>query len=235
MNLREVTIGRSKDCDIFLDPQCQYASSHHATIYYDGNQLMFRDTSTNGTLINNINVHRRAVPIHHGDTIMLAGQYPLTWPQIDSFFPPAGMQRRSGTAINAAVADRASEPAWQPAAPSVPSDLDKWSWGAFQLNWIWGLFNGCWWMILIFFGIVLLYLGFFILGFIAHISVMLLFGFKGRRWAWENRSWSSVESFVSTQHTWDIVGLVFFIIWLLSIILGVIGLLTVGISLFSYL
>ncbi len=87
MTIREVTVGRSKDCDIYLDAVCQYASHHHGTLYYDGNQLMFRDTSANGTLVNNINVHHRAVPVHHGDVIMLAGRYPLTWKQIEAFFP----------------------------------------------------------------------------------------------------------------------------------------------------
>ncbi len=54
MTLREVTIGRDKNSDIYLDDRCAYASNNHATIYYDGNQLMFRDNSSNGTMINNI-------------------------------------------------------------------------------------------------------------------------------------------------------------------------------------
>ena len=40
MNLREITIGRSANCDIYLDQNCQYASNLHGTIYYDGFQLM---------------------------------------------------------------------------------------------------------------------------------------------------------------------------------------------------
>jgi pSer/pThr/pTyr-binding forkhead associated (FHA) protein len=72
MIMREVTIGRSKDCDIYLDERCIYASSHHATIYYDGNQLMYRDNSSNGTLINNVSVKHRAVPIRHGGSIIAA-------------------------------------------------------------------------------------------------------------------------------------------------------------------
>ena len=79
MILREVTIGRSKDCDIYLDPRCEFASSYHATIYMDGTQLMYKDCSRNGTLINNVSVHNRAVPIKYGDVIMLAGRYQLSW------------------------------------------------------------------------------------------------------------------------------------------------------------
>ena len=71
MILREVTIGRSKDCDIYLDPRCEFASSYHAAIYMDGTQLMYKDCSRNGTLINNVSVHNRAVPIKYGDVIML--------------------------------------------------------------------------------------------------------------------------------------------------------------------
>lgn len=32
MNLREITIGRSANCDIYLDQNCQYASNLHGTI-----------------------------------------------------------------------------------------------------------------------------------------------------------------------------------------------------------
>ena len=57
-------------------------------IYYDGRQLMYRDISTNGTMINNQRIHKRAVPIRRGDIIMLAGKYQLNWNQIDYYFPP---------------------------------------------------------------------------------------------------------------------------------------------------
>ena len=69
MNLREVTIGRSPNCDILLDPRCQYASSMHATIYCEGEQLMYRDMSTNGTIINGRRIHKKTVPIRRGDVL----------------------------------------------------------------------------------------------------------------------------------------------------------------------
>ena len=87
MNLREVTIGRSPNCDIYLNPGYSYASNMHGMIYYEGNQLMFKDTSSNGTMINNISVRGRAVPIRRRDSIMIAGRYPINWNQIDPFFP----------------------------------------------------------------------------------------------------------------------------------------------------
>lgn len=232
MNLREVTIGRSNDCDIFLDPRCRYASSHHATLYYDGNQLMYRDTSTNGTMVNNISVHHRAVPIHPGDVIMLAGQYPLTWNQILEFFPYQAQQ----------PGPRPPQPQPQP-HPQQPvydeePDLSKWCWGAFSLSWLWGFFNGCWWMFLVNLGIGILYAlglvvpGLSIVAGIIALVVAIYFGSKGTEWAWNNRQWNSVADFQQTQKGWNIAGGIVFIINILVVIGSI---LTVGVALASLL
>ena len=202
MILREVTVGRSKDCDIYLDPRCNYASNHHGTIYYDGNRLMFRDTSTNGTMINNVSVKNRAVPIQHGDVIMLAGRYLLNWNQIDGFFPNIPQPQvykevvQEGTQFGGVTQER------------VPKF--KWNWGAFGLFPIWGFFNGCWWGIL-----VSMFLGWL------YPIPNLIFGMYGSRWAWENKKWSSVDEFEQAQSTWTIAGVIFtslgLIIWLFYI------------------
>lgn len=225
MNLREVTIGRSKDCDIYLDPGCKYASSMHGTIYYDGSQLMYRDNSTNGTLINNISVRKRAVPIHRGDTIMIAGKYPINWNQIDSFFPYKPEQRPIGTIVDVGTSMS------KQVETTKPLHLSRWSWGAFVLSWIWGIFNGCWWMLLI-------KLGTFLLGALAafipfapilvtlmDFCISIFFGVKGTEWAWNNRSWNSIADFNQTQDTWNKVGLILFI-------LGIV--LTVFLFIFSF-
>lgn len=201
MNLREVTIGRSRDCDIFLDPRCQYASGHHGVIYSDGNQLMFRDTSSNGTMINNISVRHRAVPIKRGDIIMLAGKYQLNWNQIDSFFPYA--QQRPvdmGTIIERSPSVLSLE--------NSTDVLNKWSWGAFGLYPLWGLFNGCWWSILVS----------FFFGFLYPIP-NVIFGIYGNRWAWHNRTWRDMADFTSTQSKWTVWGIVFACLGLLSFLL----------------
>ncbi len=221
MNLREVTIGRSKDCDIYLDERCQYASHHHGTLYYDGNQLMFRDTSTNGTLVNNINVHKRAVPVHRGDIIMIAGKYPITWSQIDAFFPYSPMQQ-------SVIPDTPSAPSSSQSPTNNTPNLSAWSWGAFALSWIWGFFNGCWWMFLVNLGLWILSAftawvpGLWILLSIVSLSVSIYFGCNGTKWAWENRVWSSTESFLSTQKTWNTVGLILFILGIVSCVLTVV-------------
>ena len=197
MILREVTIGRSKDCDIYLDERCIYASSHHATIYFDGNQLMFRDCSSNGTMINNVSVKHRAVPIHRGDAIMLAGKYQISWNQIDVFFPQTYQPARP--------MQQPQNPMYQEPQAPMP-DLSKWNWGAFALYPIWGFFNGCWW-------------AFLIAMFLWWIPLIpnIIFGVYGTRWAWENRTWSSAADFESTQHSWGIAGIVIVVINLISL------------------
>lgn len=198
MILREVTVGRSRDCDIYLDERCIYASSHHATIYYDGNQLMYRDCSSNGTMINNVSVKHRAVPIRRGDTIMVAGKYQIGWNQIEVYFPSNQRQMPP------------QQPVYQERVAVGPDtselNLSKWNWGAFSLYPIWGLFNGCWWGLLI--GI---FLGCF------WPIPNIIFGVCGTRWAWENKTWRSAEDFMGTQHSWDIAGIIIFVIQMLSV------------------
>ena len=195
MNLREVTIGRARDCDIFLDSRCRYASSHHAIIYNDGGQLMYRDTSTNGTMINNINIKKRAVPIHYGDVIMLAGRYPLNWMQIVSYFPEAETSApQQATPI---VTPNPPRPA-RTAAQVDSSRLNKWNWGAFGLYPIWGFFNGCWWAIFVaLFGAP-----------IVGVIINIIFGICGTRWAWNNKKWNSFEEFEKAQESWNTAGII---------------------------
>lgn len=84
MGKRELSIGRSKSCDICLSQSCDYASNYHSTIYCEGNRLLYKDTSTNGTFINNKFVHKMTVQIERGDYILIAGKYHVSWSQIDS-------------------------------------------------------------------------------------------------------------------------------------------------------
>ena len=84
-NNKEITIGRSNSCDIRFSQNDDYASNFHGRIFMNGNQLMYRDTSSNGTVINGKMVHHIAIPINRGDRIMIAGKYPITWSQIDGF------------------------------------------------------------------------------------------------------------------------------------------------------
>lgn len=92
--------------------------------------------------------------------------------------------------------------AQMPAGPKpIPPEIDRWNWGAFLLNWIWGIGNNT---------------------FIALLTLIPLVGFvmpfvlgaKGSRWAWRNGRWDSVEHFRRVQRRWAIWGAV---IWIVAI------------------
>ena len=80
----------------------------------------------------------------------------------------------------------------------IPRELDRWNWGAFFLNWIWGIGNSTWIALLTFVPVV---------GFV----MMFVLGARGSRWAWRNRAWRDAEHFRKTQRAWAIAGLA---VWL---------------------
>lgn len=90
-----------------------------------------------------------------------------------------------------------SQPYNQPA--EIPPELDRWNWGAFLLNWIWGIGNST------FIALLALIPG---VGFV----VMIVLGLRGSRWAWRNRAWRDAEHFCRSQRKWAIAGLVVWIV-----------------------
>ena len=97
----------------------------------------------------------------------------------------------------------------RPDPKAIPAEIKRWNWGAFLLNWIWGIGNQT------YIALLALIPGF---GFIW----MLVLGAKGNAWAWRNGRWDSVEHFKRVQRRWAIWGLV---IWLAVAVLfgGMIG------------
>jgi hypothetical protein len=87
----------------------------------------------------------------------------------------------------------------------IPPEIDRWNWGAFLLNWIWGVGNNTF--------IALLTL----IPFFGLIIMPFVLGAKGSRWAWRNGRWDSVEHFKRVQRLWAIWGV---IIWLGMIAFG---------------
>lgn len=81
----------------------------------------------------------------------------------------------------------------------IPPELDRWNWGAFFLNWIWGIGNSTW--------IALIALIPFV-----NLVMMIVLGFRGSRWAWRNRTWRSPDQFRRTQRAWGIAGLIVWIV-----------------------
>jgi hypothetical protein len=88
-----------------------------------------------------------------------------------------------------------SQPLNQP--PEIPPELDRWNWGAFLLNWIWGIGNSVFIALLMFVPLV-------------NIVMIFVLGARGSRWAWRNRAWRDAEHFRSVQRKWAIAGV---IIW----------------------
>jgi len=80
----------------------------------------------------------------------------------------------------------------------IPPEIDRWNWGAFLLNWIWGVGNNTFIALLTLIPLVGLVMPF-------------VLGAKGSRWAWRNGRWDSVEHFKRVQRLWAIWGA---IIWL---------------------
>lgn len=81
----------------------------------------------------------------------------------------------------------------------IPRELDRWNWGAFFLNWIWGIGNS-----------TLIALLALIPG--INFIMMIVLGLRGSRWAWRNRYWRDAEHFRRTQRKWAIAGLVIWIV-----------------------
>jgi hypothetical protein len=77
----------------------------------------------------------------------------------------------------------------QGSTAEVPAEIDKWNWGAFLLNWIWGLGNETLIALLMFVPLV-------------NIVMIFVLGAKGSAWAWRNRKWASVEEFQRVQRAW---------------------------------
>ena len=90
----------------------------------------------------------------------------------------------------------------------LPDGVAGWSWGAFLLSWIWAIGNRTW-------------LGLF--GLIPGVGlvVRVLLGMNGRRWAWRNRRWDSVEHFQRVQRQWSLAGGVLLVLALIGVALAV--------------
>ncbi|HTJ01769.1 MAG TPA: cytochrome c oxidase assembly factor Coa1 family protein [Methylovirgula sp.] len=87
-----------------------------------------------------------------------------------------------------------SPPSPPPADPSVlPREYDRWNWGAFLLNWIWGIGNGTYIALLTFIPVFGLIMPF-------------VLGANGNRWAWRNRRWDSLDHFRRVQRAWGFWG-----------------------------
>ncbi|MCL1933778.1 MAG: FHA domain-containing protein [Candidatus Azobacteroides sp.] len=80
--MKSITIGRDDSCDIIINHE--RVSRFHASITREGDRYLYRDMSSNGTLINGVLIKNRDIYIRFGDRVLLAGNIPLPWNQIQN-------------------------------------------------------------------------------------------------------------------------------------------------------
>ena len=87
--MNTITIGRDNSCDIVINDQ--RVSRVHANLTRNGQGYTIRDTSTNGTQVNGLNVHQREIYLQYGDSVVFAGVFPLSWDKVNNLLPAETM------------------------------------------------------------------------------------------------------------------------------------------------
>lgn len=90
---------------------------------------------------------------------------------------------------------------------NFPEELKRFNWGAFLLNWIWGLWHKKY--------ITLLYFVACIIPVLGPLAISIWFGVAGNRWAWKSKNWESIEQFNEIQRNWVKL-------WFILVVLGMI-------------
>ncbi len=209
--MKTITIGRDSSCDIVVNNS--RVSRMHGVITYQNNSYVYRDNSTNGTVVNGVPVKNGEVNVKIGDSIMLASDEPIQWNKVTALFPaPAPSVAPGQNVVNH--------------SQGVPPSLNKWSWGAFFFGWLWAVTNKIYWPLIIFIPFI---------GWIALPIVHIMLGINGNKWAWQHDTWESVEVFERVQVTWAKVAAIFIIALLASTILVGISMLTFASGFFAML
>ena len=76
----------------------------------------------------------------------------------------------------------------------IPAEIKHFNWGAFLMNWIWGIMHKKY--------ITLLYFPACIIPVIGPILISIWFGLEGNKWAWKSKNWESIEQFNEVQTNW---------------------------------
>lgn len=96
---------------------------------------------------------------------------------------------------------------WIQQDKNLPLEIRHFNWGAFLMNWIWGIMHKKY--------ITLLYFPACIIPIIGPLAISIWFGFAGNKWAWESKEWESTQRFNETQKSW-------IRLWFILAILGII-------------
>ena len=216
---KKISIGRERTCDIFTGDGYSDVSRHHADIFLDGSRLVLEDHSTNGTYVNGQKIHHTRMEIRVGDTILFGRHCPLSWVDVTGFFPeirqndygrPTERNVERHTERYNALADRYNDRNGrhyhdnhgQPSQRELDEFFSKWNWGAFFLNWIWGIVHKVYWTLIIFIPCI---------GSVAMLVGIFILGANGNKWAWNSRQWESLDECKRVQRQWRNWGLGIFI------------------------
>ena len=194
-------IGRHDFSGKISDSIIQQISREHLFIGMENGTFYIEDRgSTNGTSLNGQQIGGTGRHfLHDGDTLELGGVATVYFKQ------PAPAAQIS---VQAATASPVSTPSADAAYMDntsglgkdavIPPGIKKWHWGAFFLNWIWGIGNNVW--------IALLCL-------IPMVNIVMIFilGANGNEWAWRSKRWDSIAHFKKMQRKWTVWGVGLFI------------------------
>lgn len=109
--MRKVTIGRNADNNIVIADQS--VSGYHADLeMHDNGEMIFRDHSTNGTMVNGNYLHNDFCYVYGNDNIVFPGQHKLDW-SLTGVAAPAG----APAAVSAPAPQPAPQPVYQHPAP----------------------------------------------------------------------------------------------------------------------
>lgn len=100
-----------------------------------------------------------------------------------------------------------------------PAVSNKWNWGAFCFSWIWGIFNGLYWPLVIIVANFIPYVGIVI-----SLGICIFLGLRGNKLAW--KAWNAApdvearkESFNHVQKKWNDAGILFIVLSTIAIML----------------
>lgn len=108
---------------------------------------------------------------------------------------------------------------------------NRFNWGAAGLWPLWGFANGMWWLIFVGVAISWLPLG---LNIPAGILASIYMGVKGNELARRYKQWRNDSHFVSIQKNWQVVGVIFFILNMVSYIVMYINIMQTTQRMYDY-
>ncbi len=197
-------IGRSDFTGQVSESVIQQISREHLFITMENGSFYCEDrSSTNGTRLNGQEISGTGRHVlKEGDTLVLGDIITVHFQGPVRTTAPSGYIQTAAVPYNEAPAAQdvhyKENTSGQGNLAIVPPEIKKWHWGAFFLNWIWGIGNNVWIALLCFVPMV-------------NIVMIFILGARGNEWAWRNKRWDSIEHFKRVQHKWTAWGLGLFL------------------------